>query len=427
MLKISFILLLFGILLADNAGLRTNVTLITYDGAITPACADFVKLGIESAEKNKSQCLIIKLNTPGGLLKSTRVIVSDILESKIPVVVYVAPGGAQAASAGVFITMAAHIAVMSSGTNIGAAHPVSMQGGQDSIMSEKATNDAAAFIRSISEKRNRNMKWAEDAVRKSLSLSETEALKQNVIDLISPNIEELLKNINGQEVETVVGKVVLNTADVKINEVEMTLSLRLLTILSDPNIAYILFMIGLYGLLFEIFNPGVIFPGVIGGICIILAFYSMHTLPINYAGLALIVFAIILFVLEIKVVSHGILSIGGVISLIIGSIMLVNVESGLEVVSISWQVIALIVVLTVLFFAFAITLGIKAQQRKPTTGVQGLIMEVGEAITDLDPEGEIRIHGEFWKAESIEGKIEANSTVEVVEVQNLKLKVKKKL
>lgn len=426
MLKVSFILLLFGILLADNTGQKTNVTLITYDGAITPACSDFVKLGIESAEKNKSQCLIIKLNTPGGLLKSTRVIVSDILESKIPVVVYVAPGGAQAASAGVFITMAAHIAVMSSGTNIGAAHPVSMQGGQDSIMSEKATNDAAAFIRSISEKRNRNMKWAEDAVRKSLSLSETEALKQNVIDLISPNIQELLKNINGREVETVVGKVILNTASVKINEVEMSLSLKLLTILSDPNIAYILFMIGLYGLLFEIFNPGVIFPGVIGGICIILAFYSMHTLPINYAGLALIVFAIILFVLEIKVVSHGILSIGGVISLIIGSIMLVNVESGLEVVSISWQVIALIVVLTILFFAFAITLGIKAQQRKPTTGVQGLIKKVGVTITDLDPEGEIRIHGEFWKAESVEGKIEANSTVEVVEVENLKLKVKRK-
>lgn len=426
MLKVSFILLLLGILLADNTGQKSNVTLITYDGAITPACSDFIKLGIESAEKNKSECLIIKLNTPGGLLKSTMVIVSDILESKIPVAVYVSPGGAQAASAGVFITMAAHIAVMSPGTNIGAAHPVSLQGGQDSVMSEKVTNDAAAFIRSISEKRNRNMKWAEDAVRKSLSLSETEALKQNVIDLISPNIEDLLKKIDGRGVETTVGKKIMNTADAKVNEVEMTLSLKLLTILSDPNIAYILFMIGLYGLLFEIFNPGVIFPGVIGGICIILAFYSMHTLPINYAGLALIVFAIILFVLEIKVVSHGILSIGGVISLIIGSIMLINVESGLEVVAISWQVIALFVVLTVLFFAFAITLGIKAQRRKPTTGAQGLIKEIGETITELNPEGEIRVHGEFWQAESIEGKIEANCAVEVVEVQNLKLKVKKK-
>ena len=426
MIKISFILLLLGLILADNTGQKTNVTLITYDGAITPACSDFIKLGIESAIKNKSECLIIKLNTPGGLLKSTRVIVSDILESKVPVVVYVSLGGAQAASAGVFITMAAHIAAMSSGTNIGAAHPVSLQGEQDSIMSEKATNDAAAFIRSISEKRNRNMKWAEDAVRKSLSLSETEALKQNVIDLISPNIEDLLKKINGKKIETVIGEKILNTGNAAVNEVEMTLSLKFLTILSDPNIAYILFMIGLYGLLFEIFNPGVIFPGVIGGICIILAFYSMHTLPINYAGLALIVFAIILFVLEIKVISHGILSIGGVISLIIGSIMLINVESGLEVVMISWQVIALFVVLTILFFGFAITLGIKAQRRKPTTGVEGLINGIGEAITELNPEGEVRVHGEIWFAESTEGKIESKSIVEIVDVHNLKLKVKKK-
>jgi membrane-bound serine protease (ClpP class) len=426
MIKISFILLLLGIMLTVNTGEKTNVTLITYDGAITPACSDFIKLGIESAVKNKSECLIVKLNTPGGLLKSTRVIVSDILESKVPIVVYVSPSGAQAASAGVFITMAAHIAAMSSGTNIGAAHPVSLQGEQDSVMSEKATNDAAAFIRSISEKRNRNMKWAEDAVRKSLSLSETEALKQNVIDLISPNLDDLLKKINGRKIETVIGEKILNTENAAVNEVEMTLSLKFLTILSDPNIAYILFMLGLYGLLFEIFNPGVIFPGVIGGICIILAFYSMHTLPINYAGLALIVFAIILFILEIKIVSHGVLSIGGVISLIIGSIMLINVESGLEVVKISWEVIALFVALTVLFFAFAITLGIKAQRRKPTTGVEGLIKEIGEAITDLNPEGEVKVHGEIWRAETVDGKIDSKSSVEIVDVQNLKLKVKKK-
>ncbi len=427
MIKISFIFLLLGSLLALNSDRKPNITLIAYDGAITPACSDFIKLGIETAQKNNSECLIIKLNTPGGLLKSTRVIVSDILESKIPIIVYVSPGGAQAASAGVFITMAAHIAVMSPGTNIGAAHPVSLQGEQDSIMSEKATNDAAAFIRSISEKRNRNIKWAEDAVRKSLSLTETEALKQQVIDLISPNIDDILKKINGKEIETSVGKKILNTTNARINEVEMTLSLKLLTILSDPNIAYILFMIGLYGLLFEIFNPGVIFPGVIGGICIILAFYSMHTLPINYAGLALIVFAIILFVLEIKIISHGILTIGGIVSLIIGSIMLINVESGLEVVIISWEVIALFVILTVLFFAFAITLGIKAQKRKPITGTQGLLKTIGEALTDLNPTGEVRIHGEIWKAESSEGKIEATSPVEVIEIKNLKLIVKRKL
>src|SRR3989337_2673947 len=188
MIKISFILLLLGLILADNTGQKTNVTLITYDGAITPACSDFIKLGIESAIKNKSECLIIKLNSPGGLLKSTRVIVSDILESKVPVVVYVSPGGAQAASAGVFITMAAHIAAMSSGTNIGAAHPVSLEGQQDSIMSEKATNDAAAFIRTIAEKRHRNLAWAEEAVRKSISITETEARQKNVVDLIAKNM-----------------------------------------------------------------------------------------------------------------------------------------------------------------------------------------------------------------------------------------------
>jgi len=427
MIKISLILLLLGILLADDTNQKTNVTLITYDGAITPACSDFIKHGIESAEKNKSECLIVKLNTPGGLLKSTRVIVSDILESKIPVVVYVSPSGAQAASAGVFITMAAHIAAMSPGTNIGAAHPVSMQGGQDSIMSEKATNDAAAFIRTISEKRNRNIEWAEDAVRKSLSITETEALKQKVIDLISPNVEDLLKQINGREVETSIGKKTMNTVDSEIIEVEMSIPLKLLMILSDPNIAYILFMLGVYGLLYEIFNPGAIFPGVIGGICIILAFYSFHTLPINYAGLALIVFAIILFILEIKVISHGLLTIGGVISLIVGSIMLINVESGLEILRISWEIIALIVILTLLFFGFAITLGIKAQRRKPTTGVQGLIKTTGVTLTELNPTGEVSIHGEIWKAESIEGKIEINSPIEVVEMQGLKLSVKKKI
>ena len=427
MIKFSLLLLLLGILLADDANQKTNVTLITYDGTITPACSDFIKHGIESAEKNKSECLIIKLNTPGGLLKSTRVIVSDILESKIPVVVYVSPSGAQAASAGVFITMAAHIAAMSPGTNIGAAHPVSMQGGQDSIMSEKATNDAAAFIRTISEKRNRNIEWAEDAVRKSLSITETEALKQKVIDLISPNVEDLLKQINGREVETSIGKKTMNTVDSEIIEVEMSIPLKLLMILSDPNIAYILFMLGVYGLLYEIFNPGAIFPGVIGGICIILAFYSFHTLPINYAGLALIVFAIILFILEIKVISHGLLTIGGVISLIVGSIMLINVESGLEILRISWEIIALIVILTLLFFGFAITLGIKAQRRKPTTGVQGLIKTTGVTLTELNPTGEVSIHGEIWKAESIEGKIEINSPIEVVEMQGLKLSVKKKI
>jgi len=401
------------------------VYVITYDGTINPACADYIQMGIKKASENNADCLIIQLNTPGGLLKSTRVIVTSLLQSPIPVVVFVAPSGAQAASAGVFITIAANIAAMSPGTNIGAAHPVTLQGEQDSIMSEKATNDAAAFIRSISEKRKRNIKWAEDAVRLSVSITESEAIKENIINIIAVDIKDLLNKIDSMKVETSKGERILNTKGAEIVNLDMTFSQKLLSILSDPNIAYILFMLGVYGLLFELYSPGAIFPGVIGVICLVLAFYSMHTLPINYAGLALIIFGIVLFILEIKIVSHGILSVGGTISLILGSLMLIDVGSTLEVVAISWQVIVLIVVLTLLFFLFAIGLGIKAQRLKPTTGAEGIVNEIGEAATELNPEGKIKVHGELWNAESLEGKIEAKTKVIVTGITNLKLKVKR--
>jgi len=407
------------------AAQTTNVTLINIEGPINPASSEYIASGIDIASKNNSECLILELNTPGGLLASTREIVTNILQSPIPIVVYVYPSGARAASAGVFITLAANIAVMAPGTNIGAAHPVTLQGQQDSIMMEKATNDAAAFIRSISTKRNRNIKWAEDAVRKSLSLTESEALKNDVIDFIAKDENELLRIINNQECETSKGKVVISTTDARIIRKEMTFKLRLLNIISDPNIAYILFMLGIYGLLFELYNPGAIFPGVIGGICLILAFYSLHTLPVNYAGLALIIFAIILFVLEIKIVSHGILSIGGVISLVLGSIMLIDVESALEFAEISIEVIILITALTVIFFSFAIGLGIKAQRKKPTTGVEGMTGETGISLTKLNPNGKIKVHGEIWDAESSEGEIGKNSKVVVLSINELTLKVKK--
>lgn len=349
----------------------TNVTVITLDGAINPAAYEYIRYGIEQAKKNNSECLVLQLNTPGGLLESTRYIVSSILMSPVPVVVYVSPPGARAASAGVFITLAAHIAAMAPGTNIGAAHPVSLQGQMDSTMTEKATNDAAAFIRTISEKRKRNIQWAEEAVRKSISITETEALNQNVIDLISPNLRALLDTLNLRQIQTVHGSIVLHTKGAKLIYLDMSFQQKMLSILSDPNIAYILFMLGLYGLLFELYNPGLIFPGVVGVISLVLAFYTMSTLPINYAGLILIIFAIILFVLEIKIISHGLLTVGGIISLIIGSLMLINNESSLDVVSISWEVIALVTALTLLFFFVAIGMGIKAQKRKPITGSAG--------------------------------------------------------
>ena len=392
------------------------------DGTINPASADFIHSGIKKAVKEKAECIIIHLNTPGGLLKSTRVIVSDILESPIPVVVYVSPGGAHAGSAGVFITLAAHIAAMAPGTNIGAAHPVTMQQQMDSTMNEKATNDAAAFIRTIAEKRNRNIEWAERAVRKSFSYSETEALEDSVIDLIVKNEKELLEKINGKQIMLIDGTKTLNTASATVKEHEMNLWEKILDIISDPNIAYILFLLGLYGLLFELYNPGVILPGIVGVIALVLALYSMHALPINYAGVALIVFAIILFLLEIKIVSHGLLTIGGIISLLFGSMMLIK-DSSLDMVRISRTVIISATAISALFFVFVLGLGIKAQRRKGVTGIEGLIGVKGEAFTALEPTGTVMVKGEIWNAESLAGKISKGERIIVKQMKHLKLYV----
>lgn len=404
---------------------QEKVIVLNADCAIHPACADYIQYGIEKAVDENAECIVIKLNTPGGLLTSTRTIVNQFLDAKIPIIVFVAPAGSQSASAGVFITMAANIAVMAPGTNIGAAHPVTLQGTMDSVMMEKATNDAAAFIRTISEKRNRNIEWSEDAVRNSVSITETEALKLHVIDLIAKDVRDLLNKVDGRTVVTSEGEKVLHTMDAEIITVNMTFAQKILSILSDPNIAYILLMLGIYGLFFELYNPGAMFPGIIGGICIILAFYSMNTLPVNYAGLALIILSIILFILEIKVVSHGALTIGGIISLFFGSMMLINPDSFLEAMEISMELIIFIVILTAAFFIFAISLGIKAQRRKPTTGIEGLVGKIGKAVTNLSPAGEISIHGEFWNAESLDGEIGTGEEVKIVEVEDLKLKVKK--
>lgn len=420
----GFFLLVFSIgALAQNT---PKVLMISIDGSINPSSADYVISGINRAKETGAECLIIKLNTPGGLLASTRTIVTGMLEADVPVIIFVYPEGAQAASAGVFITLASHVAVMAPATNIGAAHPVSMQGGQDSIMNEKATNDAAAFIRTISEERSRNVQWAEDAVRKSISITASEALKEGVIDTIADSLDDLLNKINGREINLPSGIKTIQTENAEIAEMEMTFRQKLLNLISDPNIAYILLMIGFYGILFELYSPGAIFPGVAGAISLILAFYSLQALPVNYAGLAFIILAIILFLLEIKIVSYGLLTIGGVISLILGSIMLIETDSALEVMKISWQVIVFIVLLTVGFFAFAIGMAARAQKRRPTTGHEGMIGESGNAITELNPAGQVSIHGEIWNAESFDGStIETGSKIVVKRVSNLKLLVSK--
>lgn len=393
------------------------------DGTINPVVADFIHDGIKKAEKENAECLLIHLNTPGGLLKSTRIIVSDILESPVPVIVYVSPAGAQSGSAGVFITLAAHIAAMTPGTNIGAAHPVTLQAPMDSIMSGKVTNDAAAFIRSIAEKRNRNIEWAENAVRKSFSYSETEALKDSAVDLIAKNDRDLLNLVDGKMIELGNGIKTLHTKNAQIELYEMTVFEKFLDIISDPSIAYILMLLGMFGILFELFNPGAILPGIVGVISLILAYYAMHTLPVNFAGLALIIFGLLLFLLEIKIVSHGMLTVGGIVSLLLGSMMLIKPGSALEMAKISRSVIISATVVAALFFLFIIGLGIKAQRRKVVTGVEGLKGYTGEVIDGLDPSGTVKINGETWNAESLSGPIGKGEKVRIKEIKNLKLYV----
>ena len=423
----KLVLFLF-IILVHPLDAQNKIYRIAVDGVINPASAELIEKAIVKANDEKAACLIIEMDTPGGLMKSMNLIVKNILASEVPVVLYVSPGGSHCASAGVFIMMAAHVAVMAPGTNIGAAHPVNLgEGKTDSssqVMMEKVTNDAVSYIRSIAEKNKRNADWAEEAVRKSVSITETEALKKNVINLISKSFDSLLVQIDSMSVETVIGKRTIITKNVQVEKIERGWRFDLLDILTDPNIAYILMMLGMYGLFFEFYNPGSVFPGVVGGICIILAFYSFQTLPINYAGLALILFGLILFLLEIKITSYGALSIGGVISLLLGSMMLI--DSPDDMVRISWGVIVPVVVVTMLFFLFIVGFGIKAQTRRVTTGIEGMIGETGVVMDAIpaDGTGKVRVHGEIWNAQSPQ-PLEKETRVKIIAVDNLTLKVDK--
>ncbi|MFC2131646.1 nodulation protein NfeD, partial [Bacteroidota bacterium] len=356
-------------------------------------------------------------------------IVQYILSANVPIVVYVAPGGSRAGSAGVFITLAANIAIMAPGTNIGAAHPVGLGGESDTnqAMTDKITNDASAFMRTIAQKRKRNVEWAEMTVRESISATENEALDSGAIDFICPDIDSLFTAINGMTVEVSSGTYTINTNKVKTVEYKQSWRIKLLGVISDPNIAYILMLIGIYGIFFELYHPGSIFPGVIGGISIILAAYSLQMLPINYAGVALIALSLVLFLIEIKVASYGLLTIGGVVSFLIGSIMLIDTSSELEFVSISMSLIITAAIVTALFFIFVAALGIKAQTRKGASGKEGMIGETGTAVTKIskDSKGKVKVHGEIWTALA-EEDIPEGSEIIVSGVRNLKIAVKRK-
>ncbi len=422
-MKVLVYLLPLSLLLARPA-YGARVHLLEISGIVNPVMAEFITREIDVAAKEDAQALVIELDTPGGLDLAMRDIVKAIMASPVPVIVYVAPSGARAASAGVFITLSAHIAAMAPGTNIGAAHPVAIGGGRqmDETMKEKVVNDAVAYIRGIASKRGRNADWAEKAVRESVSITAEEALKLKVIDLVAKDLNELLQRIEGWKVDTAFGERVLKLKGAQVVTRKMGWRLRVLDTISNPNVAYILMMIGLAGLYFELSNPGAILPGVIGAISLILAFYAFQTLPVNYAGVLLIILAVILFLMEIYITSYGLLTLGGIISLALGSLMLF--ESPVPYLRVSLSVLLPTLIFISLFFVVAIWLAVKARLSKPISGMEGLIGEEGVAETDLLPEGKVFIHGEIWDGVA-EGSVKKGERVRVKAVRGLKLIVEK--
>ncbi|MFZ2398884.1 MAG: nodulation protein NfeD [Smithella sp.] len=395
---------------------------ITIDGVITSPTAKYISKSIEDAKKDNAEGLIILLDTPGGMDTAMRDIAKSILNAPLPVIVFVSPPGARAASAGVIITEAAHIAAMAPGTNIGAAHPVAigLGGGKDmdKTMSAKVENDAAAYARSIAKSRGRSEEWAEKAVRKSESITAEEALKLNVIDFVAPDIEKLLVAIDQKEVNLAKGKKKISTKNAVINNKKMGTRQGILAAISDPNISYILLLVGLAGLYFELSTPGAILPGVIGGISLLLAFFGLSTLPVNYTGILLIIFGVILFIAEIKVMSHGMLTVGGIISLIMGSLLLFDTTE--PALRLSFQVLVPAVLVASGFFIVVIVLAIKAQLRKHFSGSEAMVGAEAEVMKDIDEEGEVFLMGEYWKATSKE-PVKKGSKVRVIKVEGLRL------
>jgi len=399
---------------------KGEIIIIPVSDAIGPGVADFVSSGITRADDQNAACVVIELDTPGGLAESMREIVMSIYAAKTPVVVFVSPSGARAASAGVMITMAADIAAMAPGTNIGAAHPVGTGGKEiGEAMSEKVTNDMVAYVKSIAEKRGRNAEWAEKAVRESVSVTENEALEKNIIDIVAADMDDLVRQIDGIHIE---GKGDLRLSGAMRTRLKESIRTKILKTISDPNIAYILMMIGLAGLYFELSHPGAIFPGVVGGIAIILAFFSFQTLPVNTAGILLIFLSIIFFILEIKVISYGLLSIAGVVSLLLGSLMLFEGDGPQS--QLSWHILIPTLLIVSAFFVTLASLAFKAQMLRPRTGGGGLVKETGVVKNRIDPEGKVLIHGELWYARAKE-PIEEGAQVRVVAVDNLVLTVER--
>jgi membrane-bound serine protease (ClpP class) len=406
---------------ARRAPGRDRVLVSRLDGPVSPVTAQALNSALARAAAQGYEALVLEVDTPGGLETSMRDMVKALLASPVPVIAWVTPGGARAASAGVFVVMAADVAAMSPGTNIGAATPVNMQGGMDSTLARKVTNDAAAFARTIALQRGRNATWAEKAVREAVSVEESEAVQLHIVDFLAASFAELLAQADGREWRRGSEIRRLHVRGLPADRIEPGFRQRVLALIADPNVAYILMMLGFYGMLFELQNPGSVLPGVVGGICLILAFLAFSVLPVNYAGLALIVLAIVFFVAEIKVATHGVLTAGGILALVLGSLILF--ESGGNGPRLSWATIAGATLATAAFFAFVVAAGIAAQRRRVTTGWQGLVGARAVAIDHLAPSGRVRMGDELWSATS-EAPVDPGADVEITGMSGLRLSVR---
>lgn len=404
-----------------NAGMTGEAVVAAYEGVINPVAAEYLHDALLSAQETNAHVVILQLDTPGGLDTSMRLIVKDITNAAIPVVVFVSPSGGRAASAGVFITMAAHVAVMAPGTNIGAAHPVAMGGGEmDKTMKEKVENDAVAYIKSIAEQRGRNVAWAEDAVRKSVSATEQEALKLKIVDLVAEDVPTLLKQLHGRTVSLANGPWTMATDGLDIRSYPMSSRLELLKVLSDPNIAYLLMTIGTIGIMAELYSPGAILPGIVGAISLILAFYSLQSLPVNYAGALLVILGVVFLLLEVSVTSYGLLALGGVTAMTLGGLFLI--KSDAPFLQISWSFLLPTVVTVGVLVGLTAWMAVRSGRRRPVTGAEAMIGSIGIAKTDVNPRGHIALHGEIWEAVS-QAPIQRGEAAKVTAVDGLTLTV----
>ena len=413
--------------LAAPLSAAAAIVRIKVDAPIHPVTSEYVVRSLEMADRDGADLVVLTLDTPGGLDTSMREIMAAIVNAKTPVAVFVGPSGSRAASAGFFIALAADVFAMAPGTSTGAAHPVgvSLTGqAMDKTMEEKVVNDAAAYIRTVAEKRGRNVRMAEDAVRKSLSYTEREALEGGLIDLVVGTEEELVARLDGRVLKRFDGSArTLALAGKPLVDRPMTFRQRFLLTIANPNLAYILLMIGLLGLYFEFSHPGAILPGVLGGISLLLAVFAFQILPINYVGLGLILLAAILFVLEVKVQSFGMLAVGGIAAMIIGSLMLI--KAPITELRPSLRIVLPVVLAVSVIVIFLLTLVVRAHARRPFSGREGMIGETGRARTDLSPTGKVFVHGELWEAEA-EEPVKEGEKVKVVEViDGLKIRVGK--